>query len=133
MLTTSFVSDKPDKRSKDLDMNSKVNVDFHEQKRVTIVDHKSNDLQRTRDHVNCNDRTRDSPKCNDIQKNNISSNDLKHKVTPCDDLLDKPDGNIVNLDALNFNIPTNFKTHQKRSSYHLMQELNLEDSGSSNI
>ncbi|KAK3090468.1 hypothetical protein FSP39_012126 [Pinctada imbricata] len=103
--TTSFVSDK---HSSDPDLS--------DSKRVTIVDNNKSELK---------NYSRGSPNCNDISNSRKSNQTVNQKVTPIED--DRKEVTHVHLEPIN-NIPPNFKSHQKRSSYHLMQELNLEDS-----
>lgn len=55
-----------------------------------------------------------------------SNRNGKHIVTPCGENDTKDLVTRIHVDESLISPPQNFRTHQKRPSYHLMQELNIE-------
>ncbi|XP_022294314.2 neuropilin and tolloid-like protein 2 isoform X2 [Crassostrea virginica] len=109
--TTSFVTSS--KHSTNPDSSSPK----RDGKRVTIVDHiDMRDLNRSPENHNVN---------GGVQYQGIIR-DPKHIVTPCGENNSKELVTRVHVDGALRTPPQNFRTHQKRPSYHLMQEFNME-------
>lgn len=107
--TTSFVTSK---HSTNPESSPK-----RDSKRVTIVDHiDMEEFKRSPERHNVN---------GGVQFHE-ASRDTKHIVTPCGDNNVKEVATRVHMDGALRTPPQHYRTHQKRPSYHLMQEFNME-------
>lgn len=107
--TTSFVTSK---HSANPESSPK-----RDSKRVTIVDHLDmEEFKRSPERNNVN---------GGVQLHE-ANRDRKHIVTPCGENNIKEVATRVHVDGALRTPPQHYRTHQKRPSYHLMQEFNME-------
>lgn len=107
--TTSFVTSK---HSANPESSPK-----RDSKRVTIVDHI--DMEEFK-------RSPERHSVNGGVQLHEAGRDRKHIVTPCGENNIKEVATRVHVDGALRTPPQHYRTHQKRPSYHLMQEFNME-------
>ncbi|XP_052712071.1 neuropilin and tolloid-like protein 2 isoform X2 [Crassostrea angulata] len=107
--TTSFVTSK---HSANPESSPK-----RDSKRVTIVDHI--DMEEFK-------RSPERHSVNGGVQLHEAGRDRKHIVTPCSENNVKEVATRVHVDGALRTPPQHYRTHQKRPSYHLMQEFNME-------